>query len=212
MNNKKEKISELELAIAGCENHCDAEIIVVISDQSGPYDDVHCKIGLLLAFIALFLVVFSPVPFSELTGLIIVLAAYLAGSIVSRVWPELKCWYTKDERQTHQVENAASLVFVRQGVSLTRNRTGILIFLSLLEQKSTMICDVGITNKVSGEILGELSKELSRVGSLPDAEDNLIGFIRQLGEELKKYVPPVETNPNELDNAPLYMNEVTPLA
>ena len=75
-----------------------------------------------------------------------------------------------------------------------------------------MICDVGIKSKIPGNVLGGLHPELTRIGAMPDSENNLIGFIRQLGEELKEHVPPVETNPNELENTPLYMREVTPLS
>ena len=209
-NNTIENISELELAIAGCENNCDGEIVVFIAGRSGPYSDVPLKIAIITTAVALFFLTFTTLSVSSVASLFMICGSFLAGSVVHQFWPELVVYLTSEKRQLNQVKSCGELTFVRQSVSLTRNRTGILIYLSLLEQKAELICDAGIRSKVPMDTLGELRKQLWEVAEQPDCERLLPSFIRELGEVLAEFVPPDETNPNELDNTPLYAGEVTP--
>jgi len=204
------KPSELELAVTGCEKNCDAEIVITISGESGPYADIHLLFAVICSLLAICFIVFTPIEFSELSGFFLIIITFLLSLRLSKKYGNLKVYLTSDDRQAEQVKKAAQLTYFKQAISMTKRRTGILIYFSTLEEKAEMICDTGIKQRMPANILGKLEQELNRIASLPDVMELMIGFIRELGQDLETYIPVHEDNPDELDNAPIYIKAVPP--
>lgn len=186
----------VEEAVSLVEQGTDAELVVVAAPQSGHYRDVALWVGVAAAASLLAAALFAPfevdprwVGFDLLLGLLV--ATWFGGRI-----PGLVRLLTSSGRRTRQVEEAASAAFHDDQVHATRGRTGILIYLSTLEQQVVVIPDHGLASRI------------------PQAEWNgiqwdavkLEGFLEGLelaGEVLARYVPAqVDDNPDELPNAP----------
>ena len=98
------------------------------------------------------------------------------------------------------VDRAARLAFLSQGLVETRDRTGILIFVSLLEHRVEVIADRGIDTKVQpGTWDGVVDATLSGIRERR-AEEGLCEAIRTCGELLAAEFPPRPDDTDELAN------------
>src|SRR5208282_5063169 len=84
------------------------------------------------------------------------------------------------KRVEEQVRMAARAAFVQQGVSRTRGRTGILVFVSMLERRVELVVDVGVDAKLL-EAQGQALAASMKRG--PDFEAFVAG-VRALGPAL----------------------------
>ena len=84
------------------------------------------------------------------------LAAVVAAGLgfLAASWPPLRRALAGREAMARAVRRAAEAAFTREGVFETRDRTGILIFLSLLEHQVVVLPDTGIAAKAPEGGLG----------------------------------------------------------
>lgn len=99
-----------------------------------------------------------------------------------------------------RVAQRAAEAFISEEVFKTRDRTGILIFLSLLERKVLVVGDAGINAKVEKndwhDIVGRVVKGI-RTGK---PAEGLIEAIQQCGELLQRHG--VTIRPDDQDELP----------
>ncbi len=76
-------------------------------------------------------------------------AGAAAGYLLTAFIPALKRWMAGDEVLELRAERRAAVAFLEQEVFNTRDRTGILLFLSLFEHRVIVLADSGIHQKVS---------------------------------------------------------------
>ncbi|HVR97568.1 MAG TPA: hypothetical protein VMW27_13200 [Thermoanaerobaculia bacterium] len=78
-------------------------------------------------------------------------AGAAAGYLLTAFLPVLKRWMAGEEVLELRAERRAAVAFLEQEVFNTRDRTGILLFLSLFEHRVIVLADSGIHQKVSQE-------------------------------------------------------------
>lgn len=88
--------------------------------------------------------------------------------------------------------------FVESGVYATENRSGILIFISVMERKVEIIADTGIAEKIEQEKWDSIAKNLSIAFKKNTVKDGLMQTIRDCGTLLTEHFPALDENPNEL--------------
>lgn len=71
------------------------------------------------------------------------------GYLIAALWPAFRVRLAPAHQVAHRVQQRAAAAFVEQEVFATRARTGILIFLSLLERRVVVLADAGINARVS---------------------------------------------------------------
>ena len=71
------------------------------------------------------------------------------GYLLAALWPALRVRLVPPHTVEHRVHQRATAAFVEQEVFRTRARTGILLFLSLLERRVVVLADAGINARVS---------------------------------------------------------------
>ena len=102
--------------------------------------------------------------------------------------------------QAFQVEARALLEFYQSKTNQTKEHTGVLLFLSLMERKAVILADEGIAKKLPPETWSKICQELVQgIGSGKTA-DVLITAIERSGELLAKHFPPTAINQHELSN------------
>jgi putative membrane protein len=100
------------------------------------------------------------------------------------------------------VQRAAELAFHQLGMVETRGRTGILIYVSLLERRVVVLADRGIHARVAeGTWDGVVARVVEGIRR-GQADDGLVEGIRLCGEILARHVPPQPNDPNELPDRP----------
>ena len=100
-----------------------------------------------------------------------------------------------------KVNQRARQHFVEAGLAQTKDRTGILIFISELERRVELLADEGIASKIDQEQWNDIVATITTGLKENTFEQSLISAIRQCGELLTTHFPADSSNPNELDNA-----------
>lgn len=117
-----------------------------------------------------------------------------------RLFPPLKLALVSRKRVAMAVRQRAVLSFYQKGLHRTRNETGILIFISLLERRVSILADRGIY-AVIGQAFwhSKASKLVSGIKNNKPLEV-LLEVIGECGAELRNHFPCSSDNPDEVPN------------
>jgi putative membrane protein len=129
-------------------------------------------------------------------GLPTVLGAAVGYLAAARI-PWLKRLLVESEVVERRVERRAALAFIEEEVFFTRERTGILIFVSVFERQVLILGDSGINAKVEPEEWGEIVAEIAAGIAAGKPADALVEGIRKCGELLERRG--VEIQPDDID-------------
>lgn len=134
----------LSEAVHAVEASSSAELVVAVRPWSGSYLHASLIAGAVAAFAALLALLFSPWEFALVWFVIDpVLAGILVGSLASR-WSALRRALTRPAIRRRQVEVLARATFLEKGIHKTRGRTGILLYISVLERDAEVVVDTGV--------------------------------------------------------------------
>ena len=192
----------VEAAVTRLEEDTDAEIVIVAARRSGSYADLSLLVGFAIAWAFLVVVVWSPLEFSgSWLPVELPLLGFGAGWLAART-PILLRTLAGAPRRRRQVLEAARAAFLEEAVHGTRGRTGILIYLSILEDQVLLLPDAGIEAVVPGAEWNAI-----RWGTHPDARrpgdlDHFLKGLDSVGAVLAARLPSTDDNPDEIANAP----------
>lgn len=122
---------------------------------------------------------------------------YTIGEI--RVFIEKKC--------REDVMVRTKKIFYQLKMQHTLAHTGVLLYVAYDDHKLAILGDEGIHEKVKQEFWDEVMKEMMSNFSTGSFVNGLKHAIAKCGNELKKYFPADEINPNELSNEVVTGNE-----
>ena len=138
-------------AIESIERASCAEVVVAVRRHSASWHHAHLLAGVAAAIAAHAYMLFAAHPFSTpalFWGPIV--AGVLVGVASTLVLP-LERWATPRSRRRDAVRRAARATFVERGIRRTRDATGILVYISVVERMAELIADDGILAAVSAE-------------------------------------------------------------
>ncbi len=119
--------------------------------------------------------------------------------LVKRI-PGLKRIFITRAEITEEVEEAALTSFYRNGLNKTRDRTGILIFISVFERKALVLADEGINAKVDTAVWQEVVDLVVNSIKQRKQAEGICRAIRRCGGLIGEYFPIKKDDTNELDN------------
>jgi putative membrane protein len=191
----KDDYEAVAAAIREAEKKTSGQIVCVLAHSSSGY--VHVPILWAVA-----LALFVPWPLIDFTQLSVqrifllqLVVFIVAGLIFS--WMPLRLLLVPRALQRARAHRAAIEQFVIRGISHTRNRTGVLIFVSLAEHYARIIADEGIAAKVPA---AEWQAAIDALTAHMHAGQVATGFcaaIARCGEVLAQHAPP-DGSSNEL--------------
>lgn len=127
------------------------------------------------------------------TAVLLVPAWYLF-----RFFPHLKLALVGRKRIETAVRQRSVLSFYQKGLHQTRNQTGILVFISLLERKVRIMGDRGIHAKIGQAFWNARASELVKGIREGKTLEVLTGVIEKCGVELATHFPCGADNPDEV--------------
>ena len=203
-----EERARIRLAVEVAEQRTNAEIVPMIVSRSGLYRDAQHRAGLLLALSVLtllltFEILWLPWGWHASNAAWLVLAtilAYGAGIWLGMCAPIIRL-LTPTDRMRHKVRLRAERAFAQHAVSQTRERTGVLIMVSLLEHQIYVLADHPLFRRVPAERWsGIVEAAVSQLKS-GDVAGGVCQGIKTCGELLAEICPgrPGD-NPDELSN------------
>jgi len=131
-------------AVRDVESCCSAELVVAVRPRSGFYLHADLIAGIAVALAGLIGLLFSPWPFDLVWFVVDPLLAGALGAFAASRLPAVRRALTFRRVRRRQVETAARATFVEKGVHGTTGRTGILIYVSLLEREAAVVHDLGV--------------------------------------------------------------------
>jgi putative membrane protein len=203
-------------AVAKAEQLSDGEIVTIIAPKSDSYHDV----GLHYSVLAMLLVpaALAMVPqglidrgLALLLGwnaelargmLMMLLFALLAFIFLivrfALAWMPLRMMLTPARTKNRRVRRRAIELFRVSADQRTSGRTGVLLYLSLLEHRVELIADQAIHGRVEPEVWGDAMAILIEnvKGGRPGQGMTLA--VEKIGAILAEHLPPTGGNPNEL--------------
>ena len=204
-DDEKDRISE---AVRAVEARTRAEIVPMLVARSGLYRDAQHRVGLALALVVLTALLMGEslwVAWAWQTAhaawlLLATLLAYATGSWIGTFASVIRA-VTSTERLREKVELRAQRAFAQHSLSRTRQRTSVLLMVSLLEHRVCVLPDVGIG---PGITLAQWNEVVEAVVAKLKRNDIAGGFcagIERCGLLLAQVCPALPgDNPDELSN------------
>lgn len=196
-------IERVRAAVHAAELKTSAEIVPVIVQRSSAIAHVPNTLFLVLAlawvtalpFIAHYLTMFSLVV-SEIIGFVV---AFVLSILLSR-FPFIQRLFVPKIDQEAQVDDRAELEFFESNIKATRDSTGVLIFVSLLEHRAVVLADKSISDKFPPETWSEIVKGLLEKIKGGDLAGGFAWAIERSGALVAPHFPIKTGDRNELAN------------
>ena len=181
---------KIRLAVREAEKTTSGEIVPYVVAESDPYPESVWRGGALLGAAVLGVTALlhdTLVLLSVVTVTQTVLAGFVgfaAGALLVRWLPALKRLLADHDTMERRVAERAAVAFVEEEVFATRDRSGIMIFVSLLEHKVLVMGDAGINARVEQSAWSDVVATVTRGLRSGAPTDGLVSAIRACGELL----------------------------
>ena len=196
-----EQILRITNAVVQAELKTTGEIVPMIVSRSSAVGHLPLQCGLLILTTLLLLIFgFEPTWFffwKWKSLIVLILLSFGAGYLLSR-FNFIQRWMIPDKDEEAQVWQRAQSEWAANKIQKTANRTGILLFVSVMERKAIVLADEGIAKHYPAETWKEVVELLT---SHLRQGDWAMGFekaIEKCGEILSKHLPAGPKNPNEI--------------
>ena len=176
-----------------------AEVVVAVRRRSYAYRHVNTTIGILVAFTGLAAMLFAQHTFSLVSILLDPFVVGLAAGALVELLPGVKRVLTPAAQRRMHVHRAARATFVERAVHATRDRTGLLVYISWLEQEVALVPDLGLSRALPAEALLRMEQALAaemRAGGAAVA-----AALEKLASDLHAAAPVAAHDIDELSNS-----------
>jgi len=191
----------IEAAIAEAERGTSGEIVPVLVRRSSTIGHV----GALAFSLAMVSLLVGDVPnlLAEIGGnqalwvVVCGVAAALVGLLAARFDGVQRLLTSRDD-QMRQVDMRAEIEFYELDMSETEARTGVLLFVSLMEHRAVVLADHGIAEKLDAQAWNDVVDLMVQGVKSGDFAGGMCAGIERCGALLAPHFPPATENPNEL--------------
>ncbi|SNB45793.1 TPM domain-containing protein [Geobacter sp. DSM 9736] len=174
------------------------EIATMVVPQSDDYREADYLGAILLSGLLSLVISVAVRHVSIWTYVPLVCLGYYPLLLVLRRVPRLKLGFIGRVRIATAVRSGAVRAFFEKGLYRTRDETGILIYISLLERKVWILGDRGINSKIPPDFWQHLAGELASGIRKGNGCDTLCRVITACGLELERHFPLRSDDKNEL--------------
>ncbi len=192
----------IERAVGEAERGTTAELIVVVAARSGSYLDAAGALGTCFAMLVLLVALFVPTLFPAIAVAIDVPLVFALATWLAHRTPALMRAIVPSARRRKQVDRAAAEHFLAEAVHGSRGRTGLLVYVSLLEEQVALVPDLGLLGLIPSAAWAEIRWSETGDPTRPRTLQDLIRGLEQIGAILRSRVPASDTDVNESPNAP----------
>lgn len=194
-------------ALAQTEKRTVGEILPVVVERSDPHPAAEWLAA--LAFLLVGSALLAPwLPWDHPALLLLAqLTMSAVGFGLARVLPGFKRAFVFEDRASTVAMEQAFQEFYANGLHKTEAATGVLLFVSLFEQRVIVVGDEGINAKVDAEWWSSVNEAVLagvRRGSL---RDGLIAGVHRAGEVLAEHFPWREGDRDEIPNRVIVRRE-----
>lgn len=186
-------------AVERVETTTTGEFVIVIAQQADEYLYIPVLWAALLALALPGAIYFSAIDWAMAYSYPIQISSFVVAAILFR-WSPLKLHLIPKAVKKQRAHRLAQQQFLAQNLHHTRDRTGVLLFVSQAEHHVEIIADKGINDRVDHGTWDQVVADLILQIKAGRAADGLVGAIEACGRELQRHFPhrEGETDKNEL--------------
>ncbi len=193
---------KIEDAVSKAEELNKLEIIPMILKQSDFYPAAHFRCALLFALATPMIIYQLPI---SIENPVIYIWSQLPALFIGYLLPyksKIKRFFSTRSELKEEVHQKAIESFFIHNIHQTKERTGILIFISLLEHKIEILTDIAVKEKFSKQELKKIIKSISYNLKKKNLIEAIVSGINECGELGRRYFPlnKEEENKNELSD------------
>ena len=203
-------------AVAAAERASDGEIVTIVADKSDSYHDVGLHYAVMAMLLVPALIAFVPerciewamspllgwnAALSQSALMIFLFVALALAFLIVRfalAWMPLRMAMTPGGTKSRRVGRRALQMFKVGAERRTTGRTGVLIYLSLLEHRAEIVADEAIHSKVEPEVWGEAMAALVEGVKAGRPGDGMAEAVSKVGAVLAQCLPRSAADTNEL--------------
>jgi putative membrane protein len=186
-------------AIERIESTTAIEVVVAMRRRSAGYLHANVIVGVVVAFAALAAMLYASSPFSWLAILVDPFVVGLGSAALVRWLPDVKRLLTPAAIRDRHVVAAARATFVERGGHNTRDRSGVLVYISWLERQVALVPDSGLARALPDEILARCNAELTT--AMRSGGAAVARTLETLAAQLAVAMPRRHDDVNELPDA-----------
>jgi len=195
-----EEKKRIEAAVRRTEARTSGEVVPMIVDQSYDYPRAEILGGGMFALASGVTLSWAFGGSSVWTFLPLFLAFYFLFKWLIRATPALKRRLINPAEIDEEVEEKAMISFLENSLHLTRDRTGVLILVSLLEHRVHVLADTGISEKVPADFWDEIVATITAGIKEGKTCAALCSAIERCGDLLEENFPAKKDGTDELPN------------
>jgi putative membrane protein len=192
----------LTAAVEAVEAGSCAELVVAVRPRSGSYLHAALLAAIVTAVAVLVVLLFSPWPFGLVWFVVDPVLAGLVAALLASRSPALSRWLTSRAERRRRVETAARSAFVEKRIHRTSGRTGVLIYISLLEREAAVVVDLGVETLAATEAwrraVADVQEAVRRGGDGVEVAARIHGLTAVLAPVLVRQAGDVDELANEV--------------
>lgn len=190
--------------VAQAERGTAGEIVVLLAERSDGYER-HRTAASFTATLLTALALYTFVPSIPELWVLCLQAPLMLFLWWLSSWPALMRLIVPARAQHEAVRVRAEQSFIEQGVTETRERSGVLLFLSEAERRVELLADRGIHERVGAELWQALVDDVVAEIRGGHAADGITRAVDAIGARLAEHFPPAADDINELPDAPRHI-------
>jgi len=190
-------------AIVDAETRTSGEIFVVVARRADDYRLVPVLWAAVAALVLVWpLFLFTPL---DMGTILVLQAAIFALWCVALTPDAIRLRLVPRPLGAANAERAAREQFLSHGVHTTEARTGVLIYVALLEHCVEIVADDGIAAKVAQDVWDAIARTVVEAARTGDLASGLVRAVGQAGDVLADYFP---NGPGDRDELPNHVVEL----
>ena len=191
---------QIAATIGKVEQKTSGEVVAMVVESSDTYPEASLLAGLTIGGLAALLV--TDLFLADSLGYFVPLLACGAIGVASlaKITPRLLRLFIPTSRLNTKVAERALCAFYEKKLHTTRDNTGVLFFISLLERKIWILADSGIYQKISQDALMAHANDIAVGIKQGQACNALCRQIEAVGVILAHHFPIKADDTNELSN------------
>ncbi|MGO4676947.1 TPM domain-containing protein [Bosea sp. 2YAB26] len=185
-------------AVRQAESLTSGEIVVVIDRAASSYRTVPLVMALVLAL-------FVPWPLLILTAtsaprIFLIQLVCAATLMVTLLWYGRGGRFVPGFIKRRRAHDVALREFTARGLTRTRGRTGVLLYIALQERYAEIVADIGIDETIDQAVWRGIIEPLLAAAKEDRLREGLIDAVGAVGSVLARHAPPAADDVDELPN------------
>lgn len=191
---------QIAATISEVEKKTSGEVVAMVVSASDTYPEASLLAGLSIG--GLTALIITDLFLHDSLGYFLPLLACgtILASSLAKISPPLLRWFIPENRLENRVAERALRSFYEKKLHATRDNTGVLFFISLLEHKVWILADTGIYEKISQETLLAYANDIATGIKQGKGCAALCRQIEAVGSILAQHFPVKTDDINELSN------------